>query len=198
MGAPIDDLDEQLRVAKWRLMIAQRDLALLKRNKQCVNLPKLLQKLIGDAARSALAECNSMWRKESRRESRLEYTRRYRLEPNKKQRRNEQLRERRKSDPLFKMRLNIRTRIYVVFKRNGMVKTKKTFDILGCDFQVAREWLESQFSEGMTWDNIGQWHIDHKKPLALAQTEAELIELCHYKNLQPLWALDNLKKGIKH
>ena len=49
----------------------------------------------------------------------------------------------------------------------------------------------------MNWDNHGEWHIDHKIPLSSAKTEKELIGLCHYTNLQPLWALDNLKKGNK-
>ena len=49
----------------------------------------------------------------------------------------------------------------------------------------------------MSWDNYGLygWHIDHKVPLSLAKTEEELLKLCHFSNLQPLWAKDNLKKG---
>mgnify|MGYP002132731409 FL=1 len=50
----------------------------------------------------------------------------------------------------------------------------------------------------MTWDNYGDWHIDHIIPLNSAQTEEDLYKLCHYSNLQPLWALDNLKKGSKY
>lgn len=194
MDAPVDDLDEQLRVAKWRLMIAQRTLAETKREKRCINLPKLLQEIIGEAGRAVKAELDA----ELSKLKRLEFTRRYRALPAIKQKRNQRLCERRKSDPLFKMRINIRTRIYSVFKRNGLTKSETTFAILGCDFQVAKEWLESQFKEGMSWANIGEWHIDHKKPLALAGTEQELIKLCHYTNLQPLWALDNFKKGTKH
>ena len=49
----------------------------------------------------------------------------------------------------------------------------------------------------MSWENHGEWHIDHKKPLASAKTEEELKKLCHYTNLQPLWALDNIRKGAK-
>jgi hypothetical protein len=47
----------------------------------------------------------------------------------------------------------------------------------------------------MSWDNYGEWHIDHIKPLALAHTEEETYKLCHYTNLQPLWAIENLQKG---
>ena len=50
----------------------------------------------------------------------------------------------------------------------------------------------------MSWDNYGEWHIDHIKPLALANTEKETYELCHYTNLQPLWAIENLQKGCNN
>jgi hypothetical protein len=49
----------------------------------------------------------------------------------------------------------------------------------------------------MTWSNMGEWHIDHIKPLATAKTEKDVYELNHYTNLQPLWAKDNLSKGAK-
>jgi hypothetical protein len=49
----------------------------------------------------------------------------------------------------------------------------------------------------MNWDNYSfrGWHIDHIIPLTSAKNEEELIKLCHYTNLQPLWAKDNLSKG---
>jgi hypothetical protein len=57
--------------------------------------------------------------------------------------------------------------------------------------------LETQFTDGMSWDNRSEWHIDHIIPLSSAKTEDELYKLCHYENLQPLWAEDNLKKGAR-
>lgn len=62
-----------------------------------------------------------------------------------------------------------------------------------------RNYLENKFIDGMTWDNKGfyGWHIDHIIPLSSAKTEEEIYKLCHYSNLQPLWAEDNMKKGDK-
>lgn len=62
-----------------------------------------------------------------------------------------------------------------------------------------RAHLEAQFQAGMSWDNYGEWHIDHIKPLASFDLEDtdQLKLACHYTNLQPLWAKDNLSKGAK-
>ena len=49
----------------------------------------------------------------------------------------------------------------------------------------------------MSWENQGEWHIDHKIPLSSAKTEEELYKLCHFTNLQPMWAIENIKKGSK-
>jgi len=65
---------------------------------------------------------------------------------------------------------------------------------IGVDWKIAKSHIERQFEKGMSWSNYGEWHIDHIIPLASAKTEAELIKLCHYRNLQPLWAEENRRK----
>jgi len=113
---------------------------------------------------------------------------------NNKERAVDYVKQRKLLNPLFKMRCNISTRTANAFKKKSW-KKNGTQKLLGCSFKVAFNHLESQFTEGMTWENHGDWHIDHIVPLSIATTEEELIELCHYSNLQPLWAEDNLIKG---
>jgi len=102
-------------------------------------------------------------------------------------------------DPIFRLKITVRGRVYNFLKSKNIVKNNKTFDIVGCTPQFLKEYLETQFTEGMSWDNHGQygWHIDHIIPLSSANTKEEIYKLCHYTNLQPLWAEDNLKKGNK-
>lgn len=101
---------------------------------------------------------------------------------------------RRATDPLFKLKKNTRNMV-LRYMSNG--KCKRTQEIIGCTYEELKLHIEKQFIEGMTWDNYGidGWHVDHIKPLAAADSEEEIVRLNHYTNLQPLWALDNLKKG---
>ena len=91
----------------------------------------------------------------------------------------------------------LRNRCYSAFKKIKENKPFGTNKLLGADYNTVKIYLEKQFTEGMTWDKMGRygWHIDHVKPLALASNKEELIELCHYTNLQPLWWKDNLSKS---
>ena len=102
----------------------------------------------------------------------------------------------RKSD-IRTFKYSLRNRIHQAFKYRNMGKNTSTSKLLGCNFDYAKKYIEKQFTEDMSWDNYGQWHIDHIKPLAVAETKEELENLFNYKNLQPLWAYDNLSKGCQ-
>lgn len=102
---------------------------------------------------------------------------------------------RRKTDILYKLKCNLRNRTYTAFRNKGYSKKTKTREILGVDWLVCKRHIERQFKKDMNWHNYGDWHIDHIIPLASAKTEKELKKLCHYTNLQPLWAIDNIKKS---
>ena len=112
---------------------------------------------------------------------------------------NESIKKKRKVNSLFRIAHNLRTRISKIFIMKNIYKKNKMIKFLGTDFKTMKQHIESNFQEGMSWDNYGRetWHIDHIIPFASAKTEEGLIRLCHYKNLQPLWAKDNLSKGSK-
>jgi hypothetical protein len=106
-------------------------------------------------------------------------------------------RERNRTDSLFNIRTTLRTRIYKFLLVKNIKKVSKTFEIIGCTPKELKEHLERQFTNHMGWDNRSLWHIDHIIPLSSAKSEDEIYKLCHYSNLQPLWAEDNRKKSNK-
>jgi hypothetical protein len=102
--------------------------------------------------------------------------------------------EYRKTNPLYRIKSNLRRRINRYLK----LKSESTENILGISYFDFMIYLESKFTEGMSLDKLGKdIHIDHIIPLSSAKTEEELYKLCHYTNLQPLWAKDNLVKSDK-
>lgn len=105
--------------------------------------------------------------------------------------------KRRWEDPVYRMVIRCRKRVWEAYSAKGYTKRSKTFELIGCSHQELRSHLESMFSHGMDWENYGLWHVDHIIPLASAKTEEEVADLCHFKNLQPLWAADNIKKGAR-
>ena len=72
-------------------------------------------------------------------------------------------------------------------------------EYLGCSIEEFIAHIEGEFTEGMSWDNYSsEWEFDHRKPLgAKGLTEEEIIERLEFTNVQPMWAIDNMKKGCK-
>lgn len=108
------------------------------------------------------------------------------------------VRTKRATDPFFKTKDLLRKRINAIFKKNKKIREKNSQKLLGCAFKTAQLHIESTWKQGMSWENQGKWHIDHVVPLASATTIEELEKLCHYTNLQALWALENLRKGRRY
>jgi hypothetical protein len=105
--------------------------------------------------------------------------------------------KRRKEDPIYKFRENIRGVIGRGFRNRGFDKNSRTYEILGCDFETFKKHIESLWQPWMNWNNYGidkrrkiepnqTWDIDHIIPVSNGKTEKEIIELNHYTNLQPL------------
>lgn len=104
-------------------------------------------------------------------------------------------------DVNFKLAFVCRRRVRDGLRSQSAEKKLHIDELVGCSFGFLRQWLESKFTEGMTWSNYGLygWHIDHIIPVKeFDLTNIEQQKECfNYKNLQPLWAQDNLKKGAK-
>ena len=88
---------------------------------------------------------------------------------------------------------NMRARICNIIQN----KTKNTFECLGVDIDVFKNYIESKFMNGMTWENYGEWQLDHILPISIGKNEKEICELNYYTNLRPLWKHDNLVKSNK-
>ena len=110
---------------------------------------------------------------------------------------NKYQRHRLKTDPIYKIIRYQRGRMRQVLK--GEYKCKSTIELLGCSAEYCWNHLEQQFKTGMTRDNYGLWHVDHVIPCSSFDlNDPEQQKFCfHYTNLQPLWAIDNIKKGAK-
>ena len=103
------------------------------------------------------------------------------------------------TDPTYKLIHNMRRRLRHAVKGYGD-KYDTTMNLVGCNSTKLREYLEAKFTEGMIWENQGDWHIDHIQPCCSFDltSEEEQRKCFHYTNLQPLWAKDNLQKGGKY
>jgi hypothetical protein len=111
-------------------------------------------------------------------------------------------RNRKHNDVQFRIICNLRTRFYVALKHN--FKSGSAVRDLGSSIEWLKGWLEMQWNDGMSWDNYGnghgKWNIDHIIPLSSFDltNRKEFLKACHWTNLQPLWWIDNVKKGDIH
>jgi hypothetical protein len=93
-------------------------------------------------------------------------------------------------DPSFRMYRN-------TLRRTGMALRGRASpaNAVGCEHPELRDHIASGFRKGMSWELYRQWEVDHVTPLSAAGSLKELIGLCHFSNLQPLWRRDNQRKG---
>ena len=137
--------------------------------------------------RAKCAEQNKAWRESNRKKIRL-YKKGY-------------ARALRASSPHYRLNQNMGRVINLAL--NGQKAGKKWEDITGYSVDELILHLESLFTEGMSWDNYGEWHVDHIAPRKIFVVEDidgnidwETVGCCwDLSNLQPLWAKDNFAKG---
>lgn len=178
--------------------------------KQCKACKKLLELDLfykhKECAKGVRSECKKCWDKKTKKyyDSNKEKIQSYKanwhlenkLNPERIEKRRAYERNKWKTDLKFKLHKLLRYSIRRALKKR--IKTSSSLKIIGCSLEKAISHIESLFKDGMTWENHGQWHIDHIKPLSLAKNKKEAEKLCHYTNLQPLWAVENIKKGATY
>ena len=144
----------------------------------------------------------SDWQKDNR-DSLKEYHKKWRTDNIDKWRKTKRDYEKnRKSiDPLYKLISNFRTAIYQVLKESNVEKNRHYFDILQYTPEELIIHLELQFKDTMSWDNYGEWHVDHKLPITSFNIEEmgdkEFMKCWALENLQPMWGEENIRKSNK-
>lgn len=144
----------------------------------------------------------SEWQKENR-ERLNEYHKEWREKNIDRHRKNKRdyERTRKANDPLYKLISNFRTAIYQVLKENNVDKNGHYFDILKYTPEELISHLENQFKDGMTWDNYGEWHVDHLRPISVFNIkeigDEEFMKCWSLSNLQPMWGEENIRKSNK-
>jgi hypothetical protein len=150
-----------------------------------------------------LNEYHKKWSKENKEELKkyhTEWRNKNREHVSKKGR--EWIQNKRKTDNFFRFKDRIRTAVWQLLKERNINKTNKTFALLGYTIEELMNHLEKKFTEGMTWENYGEWHVDHIIPMCSFKFETtddpEFKECWKLENLQPLWGPENLSKGPRY
>ena len=108
---------------------------------------------------------------------------------------------RKDTDPLYRLVSNFRTAIYTVLKESNVDKYGHYFDILQYTPDELINRLELQFKDDMSWENYGEWHVDHIKPISSFDIKEigddEFMKCWSLENLQPLWGDENIRKSNK-
>lgn len=106
--------------------------------------------------------------------------------------------KKRQNNPTFRLNKNIGFMLWAGLK-NKRKNSKSIKERLGYSIDELKEHLESQFKQGMNWDNYGEWHVDHIQPRTAFNFETcdcHGFKKCWaLSNLQPLWGLENIEKG---
>jgi len=155
-----------------------------------------------ESNKEKISEYYSEWR-ENKKEHLKEYQKKWREENRDKLRKTKRDYEknRKDSDPLYKLIANFRTAIWTVLKESNVDKYGHYFDVLQYSPEELINHLEKQFKDDMTWDNYGIWHVDHKSPITSFDIQEmgdeEFMKCWSLDNLQPMWGEENIRKSNK-
>jgi hypothetical protein len=163
---------------------------------------KIADKKYYESNKEKISEYYSEWR-ENKKEHLKEYLKKWREENRDKLRKTKRdyERNRKASDPLYKLITNFRTAIWTVLKESNVDKYGHYFDVLQYTPDELINHLEKQFKDDMTWDNYGIWHVDHKFPITSFDIQEmgdeEFMKCWSLENLQPMWGEENIRKSNK-
>ena len=202
LGSPT--ISEKLKIHKTIILNTLRDngVVLGPSGRRNIGGKKVADKKWRDNNKEYLADKSKTWYEQNK-EHRKEYHKKWRTDNIDKwrQTKRDYERNRKASDPLYKLISNFRTAIYQVLKESNVEKNRHYFDILQYTPEELIIHLESQFKDTMTWDNYGEWHVDHKLPITSFNIEEmgdeEFMKCWALENLQPMWGEENIRKSNK-
>ena len=163
---------------------------------------KVADKKWRDSNKEYMSNKSKTWYEQNK-EHRKEYLKEYRKNNVDKIRqiKRDYERNRKARDPLYKLISNFRTAIYTVLKESNVDKYGHYFDILQYTPEQLITHLELQFKDTMSWDNYGEWHVDHKLPIThfniSEMGDEEFMRCWSLDNLQPMWGIENIRKSNK-
>jgi hypothetical protein len=202
LGSPT--ISEKLKIHKTIILNTLRDngVVLGPSGRRNIGGKKVADKKWRDNNKEYLADKSKTWYEQNK-EHRKEYHKKWRTDNIDKwrQTKRDYERNRKASDPLYKLISNFRTAIYQVLKESNVEKNRHYFDILQYTPEELIIHLESQFKDTMSWDNYGEWHVDHKLPITSFNIEEmgdkEFMKCWALENLQPMWGEENIRKSNK-
>lgn len=202
MGSPT--ISEKLKIHKTIILntLKENGVKLGPSGRRNIGGKKVSDKKWREKNKETLKEYVKIWY-ENNKEHRKQYLKEYREKNVDKIRqiKRDYERNRKARDPLYKLINNFRTAIYQVLKENNINKNGHYFEILKYTPEDLILHLETKFTDGMTWDNYGEWHVDHIKPISsyiiLEIGDDEFMKCWSLNNLQPLWGKENISKSNK-
>ena len=202
LGSPT--ISEKLKIHKTIVLNTLRDngIVLGPSGRRNIGGKQVADKRWREKNKDSVREYVKTWN-EKNKEHRKQYLKEYREKniDNIRKTKRDYERNRKSRDPLYKLISNFRTAIYQVLKENNVEKNKSYFDILQYTPEELINHLEKQFTDTMTWDNYGIWHVDHKLPITSFDIQEmgddEFMRCWSLNNLQPMWGEENIRKSNK-
>jgi hypothetical protein len=200
LGSPT--ISEKLKIHKTIILNTLRSngIVLGPSGRRNIGGKKVADKKWRDSNKVYMSNKSKTWYEQNK-EHRKEYLKEYRennIEKIRKTKRDYE-RNRKARDPLYKLISNFRTAIYQVLKESNVVKNEHYFDVLPYSQEELIQHLENQFTDDLTWDNYGEWHVDHIIPISSFNIQEmgdeEFIKCWSLENLQPLWGEENIRKS---